>query len=36
LEVGTRTTGETARYPDIGMMYRDDPGYTTLDGRPFK
>ena len=36
LEVGTRTTGETARYPDIGMMYRDDTGHTTLDGRPLK
>ena len=36
LEVGTRSTGETARYPDIGMMYRDVPGYTTLDGRPLK
>ena len=34
LEVGTRTDRETARYPDIGMMYRDGVGYTTSDGQP--
>jgi uncharacterized cupin superfamily protein len=36
LEMGTRTAEETARYPDIGMMYREDQGYSTLDGRPLK
>jgi uncharacterized cupin superfamily protein len=36
LEVGTRTAEETARYPDIGMMYREGMGYSTLDGRPLK
>jgi uncharacterized cupin superfamily protein len=34
LEVGTRTAEETARYPDIGMMYREGEGYLTADGRP--
>jgi uncharacterized cupin superfamily protein len=37
LEVGTRTVEEVARYPDIGMMYREDAsssGYFTADGRP--
>jgi uncharacterized cupin superfamily protein len=36
LEVGTRTAEETARYPDIGMMYREGLGYSDLDGRPLK
>jgi uncharacterized cupin superfamily protein len=39
LEVGTRTVEEVARYPDIGMMYREDAGgsgYFTADGRPLK
>jgi uncharacterized cupin superfamily protein len=36
LEVGTRTTAETAHYPDIGMMYREGEGYLTPDGRPLK
>jgi uncharacterized cupin superfamily protein len=36
LEVGTRTDEETARYPDIGMMYREGEGYLTADGRPLK
>jgi uncharacterized cupin superfamily protein len=36
LEMGTRTAEETARYPDIGMMYREGEGYSTLDGRPLK
>jgi uncharacterized cupin superfamily protein len=39
LEIGTRTTTEVARYPDIGMMYRDDApggGYLTTDGRPYR
>ncbi len=36
LEVGTRTAEETARYPDIGMMYREGEGYLTADGRPLK
>jgi uncharacterized cupin superfamily protein len=39
LEVGTRTVDEVARYPDIGMMYREDAGgagYFTADGRPLK
>ena len=34
LEVGTRTKEETARYPDIGMMYREGLGYSDPDGRP--
>jgi uncharacterized cupin superfamily protein len=39
LEIGTRTAEETAHYPDIGMMYREDTngaGYLTADGRPLK
>jgi len=39
LEVGTRTTEETATYSDIDMMYREDAtaeGYFTKDGRPLK
>ena len=39
LEVGTRTTEETAHYSDIDMMYREDAdaeGYFTKDGRPLK
>jgi uncharacterized cupin superfamily protein len=39
LEVGTRTVEEVARYPDIGMMYREtagSAGYFTTDGRPLK
>ena len=35
----TRTLDEVARYPDIGMMYREDAGsggYFTADGRPLK
>ena len=39
LEVGTRTTEETAHYSDIDMMYREDAkaeGYFTNDGRPLK
>ena len=39
LEVGTRTTEETAYYSDIDMMYREDAdaeGYFTKDGRPLK
>jgi len=36
LEVGTRTSEETARYPDIGMMYREGGGYLTPDGQPLK
>ena len=41
LEVGARTTTEVARYPDIGMMYRDNPAggdgaYFTTDGRPYR
>jgi uncharacterized cupin superfamily protein len=36
LEMGTRTVEETARYPDIGMMYREGAGYSGLDGRPLK
>ncbi len=36
LEMGTRTAEETAHYPDIGMMYREGEGYSTLDGRPLK
>jgi uncharacterized cupin superfamily protein len=39
LEVGTRTLDEVARYPDIGMMYREEAGsggYFTADGRPLK
>jgi uncharacterized cupin superfamily protein len=36
LEVGTRTAEETARYPDIAMMYREGEGYLTADGRPLK
>jgi len=39
LEVGTRTAEEVARYPDIGMMFREDAGgagYFTADGRPLK
>ncbi len=36
LEMGTRTVEETARYPDIAMMYREGEGYLTADGRPLK
>jgi uncharacterized cupin superfamily protein len=39
LEVGTRTADEVARYPDIGMMYREEAGsggYFTAGGRPLK
>jgi uncharacterized cupin superfamily protein len=36
LEVGTRTTEETAHYSDIDMMYREGTGYLTRDGRPLK
>jgi uncharacterized cupin superfamily protein len=39
LEVGTRTVEEVARYPDIGLMFREDArgaGYFTADGRPVK
>ena len=36
LEVGTRTTEETAHYPDIAMMYREGEGYLTANGRPLK
>jgi uncharacterized cupin superfamily protein len=36
LELGTRTDEETARYPDIGMIYREGEGYLTADGRPLK
>ena len=39
LEIGTRTTEETAHYSDIDMMYREDAkaeGYFTKDGRPLK
>ena len=32
----TRTSEETARYPDIGMMYREGGGYLTPDGQPLK
>src|ERR1044071_8835164 len=39
LEVGTRTTEETATYSDIDMMYREDAtpeGYFTKDGQRLK
>jgi uncharacterized cupin superfamily protein len=39
LEIGTRTAEESAHYPDIGMMVREDAsgwGYFTTDGRPMK
>lgn len=39
LEIGTRTREETAHYPDIGMVYREDRdggGYFTGDGRRLK
>ncbi len=36
LEMGTRTTVETAHYPDISMMFREGEGYLTPDGRPLK
>jgi len=39
LEVGTRTNVDVARYPDIGMMVRDDDSggtYYTSDGRPYR
>jgi uncharacterized cupin superfamily protein len=39
LEIGTRTTEETAHYSDIDMMYREDAkaeGYFTKDGRQLK
>jgi uncharacterized cupin superfamily protein len=39
LEVGTRTTEETAHYSDIDMMYREDAdaeGYFTKAGQPLK
>ena len=39
LEVGTRTTEETATYSDIDMMYREDAStndYFTKDGRPLE
>jgi uncharacterized cupin superfamily protein len=36
LEMGTRTTEETAHYPDIAMMFREGEGHFTADGRPLK
>ena len=36
IEVGTRTTEETAHYSDIDMIYREGEGYLTRDGRPLK
>ena len=36
MEVGTRTTEETAHYSDIDMIYREGEGYLTRDGRPLK
>ena len=39
LEVGTRTSEETAHYSDIDMIFREDAtvaGYFTKDGRPLK
>jgi uncharacterized cupin superfamily protein len=39
LEIGTRTNADVARYPDIGMMVRDDDSggtYYTSDGRPYR
>jgi uncharacterized cupin superfamily protein len=34
LEMGTRTTEETAHYSDIDMIYREGEGYLTRDGKP--
>jgi uncharacterized cupin superfamily protein len=39
LEIGTRTSEETAHYSDIDMVYRgdaNDEGYFTADGRRLK
>jgi uncharacterized cupin superfamily protein len=39
LEIGTRTSEETAHYSDIDMIFREGPdgeGYFTKDGRPLK
>ena len=36
LEVGTRTSEETAHYSDIDMIYHEGEGYLTRDGRPLK
>jgi uncharacterized cupin superfamily protein len=39
LEIGTRTSEETATYSDIDMIFREGPdaeGYFTKDGRPLK
>jgi uncharacterized cupin superfamily protein len=39
LEIGTRTSEETAHYSDIDMVYRgdaDSEGYFTKDGRHLK
>jgi uncharacterized cupin superfamily protein len=39
LEIGTRTSDETAHYSDIDMIFREGPdgeGYFTKDGRPLK
>jgi uncharacterized cupin superfamily protein len=39
LEIGTRTSEETAQYSDIDMIFSEGPGgegYFTKDGRPLK
>jgi uncharacterized cupin superfamily protein len=36
LEVGTRTSVETAHYSDIDMIYREGEGYLSRDGQPLR